>query len=445
MAETYAEAVYLQQVARERYPHLSDDAAYLALHGEILGPLLNGTLAVADVMAIFSGSKEAMGLVAGLRLGKYSVEQLTQYMEGLRARSQGGLHGFAAEPSRAVVVAQQGTELAATDTGSINHQVDGPSVAKVGGDLPSDNLHGVPAGTSGARGSPLDSINYLECWNTTLRTIQVAQGYQVIKALNVIGDHLGDSNSIAVSGAGGPDGFARPVYDFITKKINAINQKERRNHRFFVYHDSTNWHPAFARLTRETPLAPEFVNQPSDNLDHVCLFMREVRQQLIAMDADRGTAITFHLLIPSWTNIRIKEPLHFPDDLYPLQVEGVTNGGKGQVELNLPAAPAGLLHGVENVLDPNNWNKIAGGTSLGITLPTVGWGVNGACLGLGLWVGAATGIGLLAAVPIWWGVGSWSMMNTAPALENAIYDALCEEPPRILGSNNRLESRRRVG
>ncbi|KAL4987615.1 hypothetical protein BDW68DRAFT_105816 [Aspergillus falconensis] len=292
--------------------------------------------------------------------------------------------------------------------------------------------------SSGAAESLFDRINYLECWKTALRTIQTAQAQQMIKALNVIADHLGDRNCIAVMGAGGPDGFARPIYDLIKMQIKKVNAADRKNHRFFIYHDSNNWHPAFERLTSENPLPSEFINNPCDDLDHVCLFMREVRQKLLAEDEKRGKGIIFHLLIPSWSKLQIKEPLHFPEDLYPLQIEGLKHAGENQVKLNLPAAPPGLLHGVSNVLDPNNWNTIAGGAGAAVTLPAVGWGVNGACLAVGLGVGALTGVGTLLAIPLWMGTAPFAMGMSAPVIHETIYDALCEENPRVLGSKERL-------
>ncbi|KAL4993609.1 hypothetical protein BDV10DRAFT_178735 [Aspergillus recurvatus] len=113
----------------------------------------------------------------------------------------------------------------------------------------------------------------------------------MIKALNVIANHLGDGNCIAVMGAGGPDGFARPTYGLIRMKINNVSAADRKNHRFFIYHDSNNWHHAFERLTRENPVPSGFINHPCDDLDHVCLFMREVRQKLLAIDEKRGKKI----------------------------------------------------------------------------------------------------------------------------------------------------------
>ncbi|KIW87253.1 uncharacterized protein Z519_12156 [Cladophialophora bantiana CBS 173.52] len=266
--------------------------------------------------------------------------------------------------------------------------------------------------------------------------IQIAQGYQVIRALADIGEHLGETNSFTVSGSGGPDGFAKHVYDFIKEKIGVIQEAERDNHRFFVYHPDTNWYPAFYRLITETPLPPTFCTK-SDDLDKLCQYMQEVRAQFKS-ESGRGEDIIFHLLIPSWYSISFKQPLHFPDCLQPFKVEGRKHKLKEYVEFNLPAPPAGLLGGVANVLDPKGLNKVAAGVSTATTLPVVGWGINGACLAVGLGLGTLTGLGALVAIPVWFGTAAPAMSAAAPVIHETVYDALCEEAPRVLGSTRRL-------
>lgn len=278
--------------------------------------------------------------------------------------------------------------------------------------------------------------------NPQLKVIQAAQTQQAIKALTVIADHLADRNCIAVCGAGGPDGFARPVYDFVKMSINRIDEKDRKNHRFFVYHDSTNWHPAFDRLITDHPLPPEFVKKPGNDLDHMCLFMREVRQKLFAEDPESAKAIVFHLLIPSCSEIQIKEPLHFPEDLYPLRVEGMTHNGAAQVKLNLPAAPASLLHDVSNVLDPNNRNAIANGTSFAVGAPACIWGIPGALTALGAGLGLFTAAGALLGIPIVCVGGPLGGFTLESSVGPFIYNTICEEAPRILGSKELLHSAR---
>lgn len=101
------------------------------------------------------------------------------------------------------------------------------------------------------------------------------------------------------------------------------------------------------------------------------------------------------------------------------------------------------MNGVANILDAKGWNRIARGASVATTLSAVGWGINGACLAFGLGVGAVTGLGLLAAMPLWFGTAMPAISTVAPIIDEAVYTALCEEAPRVLGSTNRLNLPRR--
>ncbi|EAW19830.1 uncharacterized protein NFIA_094500 [Aspergillus fischeri NRRL 181] len=412
----------------------------------MVGPVINGTLTVTEALALCNDPTSWVAKIQGVRLGKEVAERLFGYIKSLFATQQSTVSNLTADEKEisAQLTAEIWKRYKAGTLGQPTPFTDGVDTAAAGASVKNipkgitDNPTSAASASSGPAESLFDRINYLECWNTALRTIQTAQAQRMIKALDVIAEQLGDGNCIAVMGASGPDGFARPVYDLVRMKINKVNAAGRKNHRFFIYHNSNNWHQAFERLTSENPLPSEFINNPCDDLDHACLFMREVRQKLLAKDEKREKGIIFHLLIPSWSKLQIKEPLHFPEDLYPLQIEGLKHGGKNQVELNLPAAPAGLLHGVSNVLDPNNWNTIAGGAGAVVTAPAVGWGVNGACLALGLGVGTLTGAGLFLAIPLWVGTAPFAMGKSAPVIHDTIYDALREEDPRVLGSNERL-------
>ncbi|KAL4740435.1 hypothetical protein BDV11DRAFT_185495 [Aspergillus similis] len=459
MSAGYGHDAQLWQLSQQIYPDLPPIEAYLALHRDyvapMVGPVINGALTTAEIWALLN-NPASVPVVQGVRLGKEMAERLHVYIKSLFAAPQPMVSNLMADEKEisAQLTAEIWKRYQAGTLGQANPFTDGVDMASAGASIAGESVKNIPkditdkttsaaSANSGTAESLFNHINYLECWNTALRMIQTAQAQHMIKALDVIADHLGDRNCIAVMGAGGPDGFAQPVYDLIKMKINKVNAADRKNHRFFIYHDSNNWHPAFERLTSENPLPSEFINNPCDDLDHACLFMREVRQKLRAKDEVRGKGIKFHLLIPSWSKLQIKEPLHFPEDLYPLQIEGLKHSGRGQVELNLPAAPAGLLHGISNVLDPNNWNTIAGGTSVAVTLPAVGWGVNGLCLALSLGVGTFTGVGPLLAMPLWMGTAPFAMGKSAPVIGETIYDALCEEDPRVLGSKERLHMPRR--
>ncbi|GAQ03685.1 hypothetical protein ALT_1006 [Aspergillus lentulus] len=460
MSAGYGYDAELWQFSQQLYPDLPPIEAYLALHRDyvapMVGPVINGTLTVTEALALWNGPTPWVAKIQGLRLGKKVVERLFGYIKSLCATQQSTAINLTADEKEisAQLTAEIWKRYEAGTLGQPNPFTDGvdttAAVANVSGESMkniskgiTDNPTSAASASSGPAESLFDRINYLECWNAALRTIQTAQAQRMIKALDVIAEQLGDGNCITVMGASGPDGFARPVYDLVKMKINKVNAADRKNHRFFIYHNSNNWHQAFERLTSENPLPSEFINNPCDDLDHACLFMREVRQKLLAKDEKRGKRITFHLVIPSWSKLQIKEPLHFPEDLYPLQIEGLKHGGQNQVELNLPAAPAGLLHGVSNVLDPNNWNTIAEGAGVAVALPAVGWGVNGACLALSLSIGTLTGAGPLLAIPLWLGTGSFAMPTSASFIQDNIHEALREEDPRVLGSKERLHVPRR--
>lgn len=97
------------------------------------------------------------------------------------------------------------------------------------------------------------------------------------------------------------------------------------------------------------------------------------------------------------------------------------------------------MHGVAN----NVPNRICSRTTASmvsgaVTLPTVGWGVNGACLALGVGVGSLTPFGVFIVLPVWFGTAIPAISYTAPIIEKSVSDALCEEEPRILGSDQRL-------
>ncbi|RAH43786.1 uncharacterized protein BO95DRAFT_454701 [Aspergillus brunneoviolaceus CBS 621.78] len=242
--------------------------------------------------------------------------------------------------------------------------------------------------------------------------VQATQVAQVIKELNYISTELRDGNCPTASGSSGPDGHGRHFGD--------IAPVDRRYHRVFVFHRDTIWYLAFDRLASESPLPLEY-----------CMKRKN-------FDLDYGKDIVFHVLVPSWYKLCIREPLHFPADLYPLRIEGELYHGKMVVEMNLPAAPP--LHPRGSFLNPGHWDTIAA---------AVGWGAIGACLALGVSVGAGalTGLGALVAVPIWFATAPKAIEITHSVICPAVYDTLREEAPRTLGSTQRLdrEARRKNG
>ncbi|RAH67262.1 uncharacterized protein BO66DRAFT_413656 [Aspergillus aculeatinus CBS 121060] len=224
--------------------------------------------------------------------------------------------------------------------------------------------------------------------------VQSTQVAQVIKELNYVSTDLGNGNCLTASGSSGPDGYGRHVYDLVQSKLGDIAPADRRYHRIFVFHRSTIWHPAFDRLASESPLPTEYCMKRK-NLDVLCQDMQKYRRRLTA-ELNYGKDIVFHVL-----------PLHFPADLYPLRIEDELYHGKMVPHLSQQC-------------------------------PAVGWGAIGACLALGVGVGALTGLGALVAVPIWFATAPKAIEKTHSVICPAVYDALREEAPRILGSTQRL-------
>jgi hypothetical protein len=96
--------------------------------------------------------------------------------------------------------------------------------------------------------------------------------------------------------------------------------------------------------------------------------MQSIRE-VMNDESGGGKDVVFHLLVPAWSSILTKEPLHFPGNLQPFYVEAQKYKGKSLVEFNLPAAPQGLLNEVANILDARGWNttaEIAGGLMAGV-------------------------------------------------------------------------------
>ncbi|OQV09891.1 hypothetical protein CLAIMM_13967 [Cladophialophora immunda] len=432
----------LEPIVRARYPDLPLEAAYVEYFKEVaetIIPILKHGAQHLPEIGVAAGTLTGHAPLVG---GSLMVRIAMNMAAGASTPKAGNATANTSEPlDLTAILAADTFGRAALDTVShgaeavaASAQVAAESMERVAdsADQVVMNLHGIHV----IGNSLVDHINYHGRWMQKFSAIQIAQGYQVIQALANIGEHLGDANSITASGSGGPDGFAKHVHDFVKEKIGGIQEAERENHRFFVYHPDTNWYPAFYRLITETPLPPTFCTK-SDNLDRLCQYMQEVRTQL-KRESGRGQDIIFHLLIPSWYSISFKQPLHFPDCLQPFKVEGQKHRLKEYVQFNLPAAPAGLLDGVANVLDPKGWNKVASGVSTATTLPAVGWGINGACLAVGIGLGTLTGLGALVAIPVWFGTAMPAMSVAAPAIHETVYDALCEEAPRVLGSTRRL-------
>ncbi|KDN63503.1 hypothetical protein CSUB01_11836, partial [Colletotrichum sublineola] len=192
----------------------------------------------------------------------------------------------------------------------------------------------------------------------------------------------------------------------------------------------------FEQLLKEK-LLPAAYCAYLDELNCLYALMKEDRRML----SNGSSPVVFHLLIPAWYKIDVKEPLHFPDELQPLRIAGMRHSGKPLVSFNLPASQENLLDGVANVLDPEGHNMRAEIADAATFLVGGGWGTNGVCLATGVFLGGITGLGALVVIPVWFG-GFMSVGAPAAAYAaQTIHGALRENAPRIIGSDDRLARR----
>lgn len=171
---------------------------------------------------------------------------------------------------------------------------------------------------------------------------------QVNRNLGAIREELWRTNVLKSSGGAGSNGFAQVVYNFVAMEAN---KSQYANDRFFVWHPDTSWHPAFYAMVKKDPLPAAFLGE-SDCLDKLCIAMKAFRQGMREQGEDPAD-IGFHVLIPSWYNISLSDPLHFPDEILPLRLVGPKHdGGKPLVSFVLPHQQRGLnLLGVSNTYE----------------------------------------------------------------------------------------------
>ncbi|KAF4538035.1 uncharacterized protein LTHEOB_11160 [Lasiodiplodia theobromae] len=249
------------------------------------------------------------------------------------------------------------------------------------------------------------------------------------KSIQHLGGHMEKANTLQILGVSGPSGFAERVYDLIRMKAD---ETRGTNDKYFVYHPDNFWYAAFHSLVERNGGGgglPESFCMKSDSLDALCLHMQSLRSMLPG-----GDNATFHILIPAWDNICISEPLCFPDELFPLSIEGTTYSGWPFVTMNVPRAPRGLLRSVSNKVQPewlNPFAKVLSSAAFGAGMMGVGWA--------SLWAAhsyfpdvtyAPYAISCVA------GVASFSPLRYLTAgLENHVRVT----PPRLVGSDKRLE------
>lgn len=287
--------------------------------------------------------------------------------------------------------------------------------------------------------STLDHVNYYGDFAQSpamAKKIQVFQGADAMRNIrrwqkSANSEPL-DDNNIEDPERCGPERFASHAYKFMKAKIEESGSEI--SHLWFIYHPEANWYPAFARLNHDDPLPKPFCAK-SDDLNQLCCFMRIARRALIK-ENQANKDIVFHLVLPACSPLAIFEPLHFPDGLQPLCIEGATHRGKPYTVLKLPHISDKVLHGVGNAddaRDPLNWKTLEEvlGDERAHTTMLLG---NVSSLALGASVAAMTGLGALIVVPIWL-VGLLSTIPVSRIARQSIGVSVLERPPYFLGAS----------
>ncbi|KAF3023553.1 hypothetical protein E8E14_010299 [Neopestalotiopsis sp. 37M] len=171
----------------------------------------------------------------------------------------------------------------------------------------------------------------------------------------------------AQTGLDAPYKFAKHVSDYIHQNTSEIRSKDFR-HLYFLYHPDTDWHGEFHTIVTRHELSSAFLGM-SESLEALCAWMAYIRALLKDKFGKKASQHTrFHLLIPSYRPLAIKQPLNFDKRLLPLTIHGHIHDSQQRVWLNLPGmddfepGTIGLVN-IGNIAeiqeDPGIWDQIA--------------------------------------------------------------------------------------
>ncbi|PGG96912.1 hypothetical protein GX51_07604 [Blastomyces parvus] len=227
----------------------------------------------------------------------------------------------------------------------------------------------------------------------------------------------------AQTGLKAPKTFAKQVYKVIRHQTSLLHE-DGVPHFYFLYHPDTDWHGYFFDIVSRNPLPPNLLGV-SENLDALCLWMIFLRQHL---DRDDRKRARFHLIIPAYRPMLIKDPLIFPDKLFPLTVQGLKHDSKEYVWFNLPTlndtdAYSLDLKDVGNIYQPPSTGQGAAAATT-FAASTAGW------IGITLW---ATSLAAPILAPFaLMGSGVSGMVGAVQATKH-VHQSFSQKQPRVLG------------
>lgn len=155
-------------------------------------------------------------------------------------------------------------------------------------------------------------------------------------------------------GLDAPHKFARHVSDYIRGNTSEIRSRDFR-HLYFLYHPDTDWHGEFNTIVTRHELSSAFLGM-SESLEALCDWMAYIRALLKEKLGRKASEHTrFHLFIPSYRPLAIKQPLNFDNRLFPLTIHGHIHDSQQRVWLNIP----GLEDFEPGTIDLDNIGNIA--------------------------------------------------------------------------------------
>ncbi|KKZ66810.1 hypothetical protein EMCG_07499 [[Emmonsia] crescens] len=268
--------------------------------------------------------------------------------------------------------------------------------------------------------------NAFDLFSAFLNGIRVvAQFVEVLQgpsALEEIGHNI-HRELEAQTGLRAPKTFAKQVHKVIMHQTSLLHE-DGIPHFYFLYHPDTDWHGYFFDIVSQKPL-PRNLLGVSENLDALCLWMIFLRQYL---DRDDNRKVRFHLIIPAYRPMFIKDPLIFPNKLFPLTVQGLKHDSKEYVWFNLPTlndtdAYSLDLKDVGNIYQPPSGGQDAGAMTT-LAASTAGW------IGATVW---ATSLAAPILAPFVFLSSGVSGMVSAVQATKHVHESVNQKRPRVLG------------
>ncbi|KAF6836551.1 hypothetical protein CPLU01_03586 [Colletotrichum plurivorum] len=148
------------------------------------------------------------------------------------------------------------------------------------------------------------------------------------------------------------DFFPQHVHDFVSMCIDEAQATGGSDGYFFVYHPGTDWHVAFKRHLKASPL------------DRFCGCFSSVAAMGLFLERFRaavGPGPTIHVLVPAVHLFLVPGKFEIPEAFYPMCVRGeLHQSGRPYVHLNianLPPSQEASLQNVANIGRRSTWRR----------------------------------------------------------------------------------------